>query len=97
HVMRLGIDGQADVLVLHRPKERIDLRKRFDLVAPQLDAVGVVVVSREDLDDVAADAEGAAAEISVIALIEDLDELARDVLALDLLPLLEKEQHAVVG
>ena len=95
--MRLGIDRQAHVLLLHRAEQGIDLRQRLDLVAPQLDAVGVVVVGGKDLDDVAAHAKGPAPEIAFGALVENLDQLADDVVALDLLSLLQEQQHAVIG
>ena len=39
HVVRLGIDGQAHMLLLHRAEQRIDLRQRLDFVAPKLDAI----------------------------------------------------------
>ena len=74
HVVRLGIDGQPQVGLLHLAGQRIDLREVLDLVAPQFDAIGVVVVGGKELDDVAAHAEGAAAEIGVVALVEDLDQ-----------------------
>ena len=83
--------------MLDRAEERIDLRERIDLVAEELDAVGHVVVGGEDFDDVAADAEGSAAEVAVGALVEDFDQLAGDVFALDLLALFQEQQHAVVG
>src|SRR5512140_217813 len=81
-VVRLRIDGKPLILLLHRAKQRIDLRKRFDLVAKHLDAIGIVVVSREDLDDVAANTERSALEVSIGALVEDLNEFAKDFLAL---------------
>ena len=96
-VVGLGVDGEAGVLLLDGAEERVDLGERFDLVAEELDAEGVFVVGGVDLDDVAADAEGAAAEVDVVALVEDFDEAAGDVLPLDLLALFEEQQHAVVG
>ena len=96
-VMDFGIDGQARVLLLDGAEEGIDLREGFDLVAEELDAVGGFVVGGEDFDDVAADAEGAAAEVDVVALVEDFDEAAGDVFAADLLAFFEQQQHAVVG
>ena len=96
-VVGLGIDGQAGVLLLDGAEERIDLGEGVDLVAEEFDAVGVFVVGGIDLDDVAADAEGAAAEVDVVALVEDFDEAAGDVFALDLLAFFEQQQHAVVG
>ena len=56
----------------------------------------LLFVRRIDLDDVAADAERAAAEVVVVALVLDLDQLAEDLLAADPLAALERQQHAVV-
>src|SRR6185312_3490740 len=95
--MALGINRQPRVFLLYGAKERIDLRKRVNLVAEKFDAVSIVVVSREDFDHITADAEGAALEVHIITLVEDFYQLAKDVLALDLLAFFEKEQHAVVG
>ena len=97
HVVALGINRQAGVLLLHRAEEGIDLRERLHFVAEQLDAVGVVIVGGEDLDDVAAHAEGAAPELFLGALVQDFDQLADDVLALDLLSFFQEQQHSVVG
>ena len=96
-VMRLWVDGEARVFLADGAEERVDLREGVDLVAEELDAVGVFVVGGVDLDDVAADAEGAAAEVDVVALVEDFDEAAGDVFALELLAFFEEEKHAVVG
>ena len=52
---------------------------------------------RIDLDDVAADAEGAAGEVVVVALVLDFDELAQDLVAVDALAALERQHHAVIG
>ena len=65
HIVRFGINRQPHVLLFHRAKQRVDLRERFHLISPQLDAICHVVVSREDLDYVAAHAKGSAAELSV--------------------------------
>ena len=83
-VVALGVDGKARVLLLDGAEERgRSGRGGLDLVAEELDAEGVFVVGGVDLDDVAADAEGAAAEVDVVALVEDFDEAARDVLPFD--------------
>ena len=97
HIMCLGINRQAHVVLLDRAEQGIDLRERFDLVAEHFDAVGHVIVGGIDFDDVAAHAEGAAAEIAFAALVENVDQLAGDVAALDLLPFFQEEHHAVVG
>ena len=68
-VVGLGVDGEAGVFLLDGAEEGVDLREAVDLVAEELDAVGVFVVGGVDLDDVAADAEGAAAEVDVVALV----------------------------
>ena len=95
--MRLRVDRQAHVALLDGAEEGIDLRERLDLVAEHFDAVGHVVVGGVDFDDVAAHTEGAAAEVAFGAFVEDLDQLAGDVLALDLLSFFEEQEHAVVG
>ena len=56
----------------------------------------MLFVRRVDLDDVAADAEGAAVEVVVVALVLDLDQLAQDLIAVDPLAALERQHHAVV-
>ncbi len=77
HVVRLGIDRQAQIGLLHLAGERIDLLQRFDLIAPQADAIGGVVVGGEDLDHVAAHAKRAALEIAFVALVKDVDQALR--------------------
>ena len=49
-----------------------------------------------DLDGVAADAELAAPELVVVALVLDVDQLAEDLVALDPLPRFERQHHPVV-
>ena len=95
--MRLRVDGQARKTSCDGAEEWVDLREGLDLVAEHFDAEGVFVVGGVDLYDVAADAEGAAAEVDVVALVKDFDEAASDVGALDLLSFFEEHQHAVVG
>ena len=50
-------------------------------VAEEADAQCQFVVGRMHLHDVAADTERAAPELQVVALVEDLDQLAQDVVA----------------
>src|SRR5208283_5084559 len=96
HVMGLGINWQARVLLLYRPEQRINLRQRFHLIAPQLDAIGVVIVGGKDLDDVTAYPKRSAAEVPFGAFVENFDQLANDVFALDLLSFFQEQQHAVI-
>jgi len=97
NIVAFGVDGKPRVLLLDGAEERIDLGQRLNLIAEHFNAVGVLVVGGEDLNHVAAYAEGATAEVHIVALVEDLNEPAGDVLAADLLALFEQEQHAVVG
>src|SRR5256885_14564537 len=95
--MRLRINRQTGVTLLHRAKKRIDLRERFDLVTEHLDAIGHVVIRRINLDDVAAHAESSTTKLAFGALVKNFDQLLCDVATLDLLSLFKEQQHAVVG
>ena len=66
-------------------------------IAQKFDAKGHVVVGGIDLDHIAAHAEGAAAQVAVVAFVENLNQLAGNVFALDALAFFEQEQHAVIG
>ena len=94
--MGFGVDRQAQVGLAHLAEQRIDLAEGVDLVAPQLDAIGVVVVGGKDFDHVAAHAKSPALEVVVVALVEDFDQAREDLLARDLLSLFEHEQHSVI-
>ena len=61
------------------------------------DAQALFFVRGVDLDDVAAHAKCASAEVVIVALVLNLDELAQHLFATDALPALEWQQHAVVG
>ena len=91
--MRLRIDRQPRVLLLDGPEERIDLRQRVDLVAEQLDPIGVLIVRRVDLDDVASHAERPALEVDVVAFVQDLDQPPRDVFTPQLLGLFRSSSN----
>ena len=65
--------------------EGIELADRFDLVAEERELPGPVFhMGGEDLQGIAADAEGAALEIGVVALVMQLDQPAQELLAVDL-------------
>ena len=97
HIVALGIDRQPRIFLLDGAEQGIDLRQRFNLVAEHLNAVRILVVSRENLDHVAAHAKRPAPEVRVVALVENLDQPPRNVFAADVLALFEQQQHAVVG
>src|SRR5262249_53386655 len=78
-VVRARVDRAALERALDAAAERVDLFDGFDGVAEELDADGgLLLVCREDLDDVAADAEGAAVEVDVVSLVLDVDEHAEE-------------------
>ncbi len=95
--MALRINRQPRILLLHRPKQRVDLRQRFDLVPEQLNPVSQLVVGREDLDHIAAHPERPAPEVHVVPLVEYLHQPPRNILAADPLPFLQQQQHPVVS
>ena len=74
-------------------RERIERAQLVHLVAEELDPKRRVFVRRLDLDDVAADAEDAAAELVVVALVLNLDELPENLVAIDPLAALERQHH----
>ena len=65
------------------PVSGVDDREGIDLVAEQFDAVGELLGRGPDLDGVAADAELAALEGDVVALVLDVDEPQEQVVAVD--------------
>ena len=97
HVVGLGINRQPHVGLLYLADERINLAQRFNFVAPQLDAIGVVVVGGVELNHVAANAKRAAPEVVIVALIKNLDQPLGNLFPADALALLEHQQHAVIG
>ena len=90
-------DGGLVELGERHAAQRVELGDRLDLVAEELDADGaVLLVGREDLDGVAAHAEGAAVEVDVVALVLDVDERPDEAVAQELLPLLDLLEQPVV-
>ena len=69
-----------------------------DLVAEEVDAPGaILVLAGEDVDGLAADAEEAAGEAGVVALVLLFDEGADELVARDGAAALEADDHARVG
>src|SRR6202790_2584023 len=76
HVVRLRINMQTHVTLLDRPKQEIDLRKRFNLIAKQSDTIGIVVVGRIKYDDIAALPKRSAPKLAFRTFIKNVDEFA---------------------
>ena len=77
--------------------QRVEGADALDLVAEELDADPALLVGGQDLDHVAAHAEGAALEVEVVALVLHLDQAREQVAPVERLALAHEQQHAVVG
>ena len=84
-VLRRREDGDRVVPREHLAGERVEVRDLLDLVAEERDAVRGLGVRGLHLDDVALDAEAAAAEQRVVAGVLDVDQLAEHQVAVLLL------------
>src|SRR5262249_11060266 len=92
--------GRVDVQVFEDAQRfaggRVDDGQGIDLIAEQLDAEGVFLVGGPDLNDVAADAELAALEGNVVALILDVHQAQQQLVAVDGLTLDDADHHGLV-
>jgi hypothetical protein len=92
------INRVAVECTLHPAPERVHLFDRLDVVAEELDPDRrVVLVGREDLDDVAPDAKCPAMKIDVVALVLNVDELPQQRVAAELLPHGELHHEPVIA
>src|SRR5262249_30203360 len=94
--VRLGIDGELVVLTDGLSRERVERGQLVDFVAEDINDEPEVLVRRINFDNVAPYAEPAADEVVIVPLVLDFDELAEDLFAVDALPALERQHHAVV-
>jgi len=98
HVMAGRVDVHLGQALEHRALEGVDAVDRLHHVAPQLDAQGVrLLVGGEDLDHVAAHAEGAAVEVVVVALVLHGHQPPHDLVAVEGLPFPHRQVHLLVG
>jgi hypothetical protein len=96
-VVGAGVDAVVVELAQDLATQGLDLANGLDLVAPVLDAHGpVFLVGGEDLDHVAADAEGAAMEVHVVALVLDVDQVPQQRVAAQLLAALQAHDHLLI-
>ena len=83
----LGREDQEFVFALDvLAGQHVDDVDRLDLVAEKLDAMHELLVDADELERVAAHAEGAAHEVDVVAPVLHVDELAQQRVAVDLSP-----------
>ncbi len=98
HIVRVGVDLDEFELVLLVAGERIELLDILHGVAEQVHAPGaVLIVRREDVDDVAAHAKGAAGKIGLGALVLQRDEVGDQLALVDALALLQRKGHRGIG
>ena len=95
HVVACGPDRDVVEGVQDLAGQRVEVLDRLDLVAEQLDPVRGLGVSGHDLEHLSPRAEGAAAEVGVVAAVLHRDELAEDLLAVD--PVADLEQLHLVA
>ncbi len=97
-VVRAGVDFVVVEVFQHASAHGIDLSNRFDLVAEELDADGALMfVGGKNLDDVATDAERAAVEVDIVALVLDVDESSQQVVTPELGVLLDGDEQTGVA
>ncbi len=90
------IDVDFGVLLQYLAGQGVDLHYPFDLVTEELNAHGLLFVSRLYFQDVAANAELAPGEVDVVSLVLHFHEAAGDTVAVVLLALLQPLHEAVV-
>jgi hypothetical protein len=96
HEVLGGVDVDGVLLAEDLAGEGVELEDALHLVAPEVDAHRQLLVGGDDGEAVAAEAEAAAQEVLVVALVLHVDELAQGAVAVGELALLEAEDEAVV-
>ena len=91
-----GIDEQLRQFLYDLAGDGVDDAQRIDVVAEEFDAVADFLGGGPDFDRVAADAELAALEGHVVALVLDVHELEQQVVAVDGFSLGEVDHHPLV-
>ncbi len=97
-VMAAGEDGDLAELPQDPSAEGVDLGDGVDQVAEEIDPDGLVLlVSREDLQHIPADAKSSPVEIVVVPLVLDLHQAGQEVVAGDFLLVFHEDDHPLVG
>src|SRR5262249_27398661 len=94
--MTLRIDGEPVEDVQFIPGKLIECAELVDFIAPQLDSKTQTLICWMDFDRISTHTERSALEIEIVAFIENLDELRKNLPARDALAALEHQKHAVV-
>ncbi len=80
----------------HLASQRIYLGDAVHLIAEELDAIGQIGIGRLDFKSVPAQTKLAAAQLQVVAFVEDVHQAAQDQLAAHRLPAAELDRHLAV-
>ena len=96
HIVACRIDGRPVECRNNLARERIEASDTLHLVTPKLDADGLFLICRKDLDRVSAHSKRAALKEVVVAPVLDVDEPTQDLFAGLLLPHREMEHQASV-
>ena len=98
HIMRIGEHADGFERRCLAPGQRIEFDNLLDLVAEEGNAPrAILIMRRENLQIVALDAEIAAREPGVVALVLQRDELADDLALVGAVALLQVEDHRRIG
>ena len=96
HEVGLRVDGDLVEPAKNLARQWVEPGELVHFVTKQPDSKRVLFVRRHHFDDVAADAEGAATEFHVVAFVLDLDQLTQDLIAIDALTELQRQQQPVI-
>ncbi len=98
HIVRIGVDFDEFQLVGLLSGERIEFVDQFHLVAEQRHPPGaILIMRRENLDDVAAHAERAAEKIAAGALVLQRHQIGEQLALVELFAALDGEGHRRIG